>query len=70
MGGIEFMCRPLVAARVPRRGFVDVPGSQARDEALARWEDDGGRVLDRQLSLSPGPMPNTGQNRAQRATAR
>ncbi len=43
MGRIEILERPLGALPVQRAGFGAIRESQAR-EALARWEDDGGRV--------------------------
>lgn len=69
MGRIEFMDRPLGALPGLRHGFGASRESQAR-AALARWEDDGGRVIDRPWRLSPTSMPITARNRAQRATAR
>jgi hypothetical protein len=69
MGRIEFMDRPLGALPGRRPGFGALRESQAR-EALARWEDDGGRVRDRPWRVSPRPLPSTARNRAQSATAR
>lgn len=67
MGRIGILDRPLGALPVQRPGFGAIRESPAR-EALARWEDDGGRVLDQPWRLSPRPMPDTAGNRAQRAT--
>lgn len=39
------------------------------DEALARWEDDGGRVSDQPRSPASWLMPGAAGNRAIKATA-
>lgn len=39
------------------------------DEALARWEDDGGRVLGQPLTLESRSLPGAAGNRAIKATA-
>ena len=68
MGRIETLDRPLGALPVLRTGFGAIRESQVR-EALARWEDDGGRVSEPPQTRGPGSLAGIVWNRAQSATA-
>jgi hypothetical protein len=71
MGRIMVLEKLLVALPELAPGYCVVRERwRPVDEALARWEDDGGRVVDRAWTLSSGPLPGTAPNRAQLATAR
>ena len=42
---------------------------RARHKSLARWEDDGGRVLEKPATLWTGPSPGAAPGPAQSTTA-
>lgn len=68
MGRVVIMNKPIVALLGLPPGFGAIRESHERDEALSRWEDDGGRVIVGPWTHASGSLREMRSNRAWNAT--